>query len=221
MKKLLIHADISESANANCIKLDNREILRIPLQTWKHFNSNLAHSIISNQTNNVSVRDIPIDSADFYGHKTNKLYIDHVVTYIAGFITRSILKRIKCYECPLLLTNVSSRLTLIHMKNRGGLVKPSDDVIKICQILERHFRISYKSRKDIFKQVCQDVSCKIPHDVLPIQHTENPRQHRSHLIKYIIIKYLQIRFKHYEQQKRHKIKQIRKTYTKLILFKNQ
>ena len=34
MKRLLIHADVKGSENANCIALDDTEIIKIPEEIW-------------------------------------------------------------------------------------------------------------------------------------------------------------------------------------------
>ena len=79
----------------------------------------------------------------------------------------------KCFHCPLLLTDQSSNLSLVDKKNRGGLIKPTEDLIKVCQILEKNFRLCYKSTKGIFKQICFDMIYKIPKNLLTINHTIN------------------------------------------------
>lgn len=48
----------------------------------------------------------------------------NVVEYISGFVVRSIFKNLNCEECLVSLTekDVSSYISLISCKNRGGLV---------------------------------------------------------------------------------------------------
>ena len=86
-----------------------------------------------------------------YSPETNYSYINNTVGYMTGFIVRSILRQCKCYSCPLVLTDDTSHTSLIGLKNRGGLVKPSKDILKICQIIEKKFRLHYKSKKGIYR----------------------------------------------------------------------
>ena len=81
-----------------------------------------------------------MNSKDFYDKGTSKNYLDQVVPYIADVVTKSILKRSKCFAYPLLLSEDSSQSALINQKNRGVLMKPSDNIINVCKIIERCFK---------------------------------------------------------------------------------
>ncbi len=65
-----------------------------------------------------------------------------VVGYIAGFVVRTAMKKIHCGACLSALSVESSSQdelghTLIDMKSRGGLVRPSDSVLQVCKTAER------------------------------------------------------------------------------------
>jgi len=53
---------------------------------------------------------------DFYGKGKIKKYIDNTVIHIAGFVTRTILKKSKCFQCPLLLISEKSHSSLTEKK---------------------------------------------------------------------------------------------------------
>ena len=81
-------------------------------------------------------------------------YVNSIVTYIGGFICRSICRFIRCKNCPLYLLKQPNDAStesdsLIDIKNRGGLKYPSADVITICRTAEKYFQNYYKSKKGI------------------------------------------------------------------------
>ena len=69
-----------------------------------------------------------------------------VVEYTAGYVVKSTEKAIACTECKLALhaqeeRNVKSSVpSLVRCKDRGGLVKPSQCVIKTCTETEKCFQ---------------------------------------------------------------------------------
>ena len=68
-------------------------------------------------------------------------YKEYVVGYIAGFVVRMVRKIIKCPDC-LGSLSISSEMTsktnlFLQMKDKGGLVKPSQSVVAVCKCTER------------------------------------------------------------------------------------
>lgn len=59
-----------------------------------------------------------------------------VVEYIAGFVSRKLIKILSCNECASVLTSHNSLSLLLNKKNRGALCKPSRDVVTVCLIAE-------------------------------------------------------------------------------------
>lgn len=225
LKKLLIHADIKGSESGNCEDFNDTEILKISSENSankKKKDTSLIDNalIVLSKNDDLSEQNI-LGENDFYGAGTDKKYIDSVVEYLAGFITRSLLKRSKCYSCPLLLTNETSNSAILNKKNRGGLIKPSDDIVLICKILERNFRLYYKSKIGIFHETYKKCLSSIPKNVFPINHSDAPEKHRAQLLHEITKMFLRIRINHYEKQKRQSTKKVRRVFTKLILFRNE
>ena len=68
-----------------------------------------------------------------------------VVTYIAGNVTKELIKTVECESCANVLYKTSppdfdKRLILINLKNNGGLTYPSPDVLRVVDVTERVFR---------------------------------------------------------------------------------
>ena len=65
-----------------------------------------------------------------------------VVGYIAGFVGKSLGKRILCYLCHTALgsTHGPSISTFVTLKDRGSLFKPSKSVVKVCEETEIRFQ---------------------------------------------------------------------------------
>jgi hypothetical protein len=70
----------------------------------------------------------------------NAEFIDDVVEYTAGFVSRNVIKMIHCATCTDYLFENSSYSRLLNRKNRGGLIKAAVDVVTICKCAERVFR---------------------------------------------------------------------------------
>lgn len=219
LKKLLVHADVKESKYANSTSLDTTNILQISLK--KDNSKESSTNSIVNSAKFFQTANYISESDDFYGIGKNKKYIDNIVSYIAGFVIRTILKKSRCYTCPLLLTSETNNSSLIETKNRGGLLSASSDVIDICKLVEKNFRLFYTSRKGIFNKLFRSILNNIPDNLLPIKHSEDPIKHRLFLLNQIIFTYLRVRVNHHESQKNQMNKKIRRVYTKLILFRNE
>jgi len=156
-----------------------------------------------------------------FGKRKIKKYIDNTVIHIAGFVTRTILKKSRCFHCPLLLTSEKSHSSLTKNKNRGRLLSPSVDIIDICKIVEKNFRLLYTSKKGMFNMLFQSIVKNIPDSLLEIRHSEDPSKHRLFILKQIIFTYLRVRVNHYQSEKSRANKKIRRIYTKMILFRNE
>ena len=67
-----------------------------------------------------------------------------VSSYIAGFVVRKLLPKLKCDECRGLLVDTHScdtDMSSIRLKNNGGLVMPCASVVRTVHIAERKLRL--------------------------------------------------------------------------------
>ena len=76
-------------------------------------------------------------------------YVDNVCEYIAGFVVRRLLSRLRCYPCRLLLLSLSEEFTLafLQLQDRGGLVKPSWNVVAVVRVAEKQIRMLVATEK--------------------------------------------------------------------------
>jgi hypothetical protein len=137
-------------------------------------------------------------------------------------------KLLDCKICPSVLTNNDSSSALINTKNKGGFIKPSADVIKICRVAEWVFRgQKYNTSGNIvnivvtqavklldFKNLFNDLN----------DHTlerDPVNNHAVQLVYLILPTFFTIRL-HHENNKNNQVpNKIRHFYTKLIQFKHQ
>lgn len=116
---------------------------------------------------------------------------------------------------------------LLSQKDRGGLYKPSDTVMKICLETERVFRSYYNVKN--YKQSVLFLTTQVKMNLYQYKirfqlsgcddNHSIVDTHKDQLTKLVIQKYLDIRIFH-EIRKRNDQTKIRSKYTKLILFKN-
>lgn len=67
-------------------------------------------------------------------------FVEDVSIYIAGFIVKSVSKKISCNICIQFSRKKVTNNVLINLKNRNNaLINPTDDVIFICTTAKREF----------------------------------------------------------------------------------
>ncbi|KYQ52465.1 hypothetical protein ALC60_08425, partial [Trachymyrmex zeteki] len=59
-------------------------------------------------------------------------YARDIISYIAGFIARSLTKVIKCDTCFMALVGKTSESKLQNRKTESGLISASQDLIEVC-----------------------------------------------------------------------------------------
>lgn len=168
---------------------------------------------------------------------------ENVVAYIAGFVVKKMKKITFCPKCISLLQQDGSskddtHFKLLNQKNRGGLLRPSVDLISICIFVERKVRyvISLNDNKmpkekiffetfvtNLTRQAMEEKKYFVYDDGDHIfEHTflENPY---SKIVKNVISIYAKLRFYSLAKKQTEDIKGelIRKKFTKLILFSGQ
>lgn len=131
------------------------------------------------------------------------MYVDDVIKYISGYVVRKLIRQDICHICSSFLTTKSTDSILITVKNRGNLIFPSEDVIKITRCCEIVIRSNYnviRTRKNIktilIMKVFTDVCHAVFNDNVMTEHILQQDvfdNHRIELIKRIITTYQEAR----------------------------
>lgn len=134
-------------------------------------------------------------------------YIENIVTYIAGFVKRSLKRKIKCENCLIVLDDVDEtykdqiNTAFLVRKNRGGLELGSKDLVEICKIAEKSFCFHKSNlfQKHSFEKIVLHSMRHISTDIFKNMNDHIINQcpldnHRTILIKSILFEYLKIRF---------------------------
>lgn len=134
-KKLLVHNEISGSqyGNCNCVAI---------LGSTKMSVVNVGLDCIIN--NDIEEDLNTVEQDHDYIQSLNRLtpFLEEVTSYIAGFVVKKIKNKITCDIChPFLIDSSNHNFKLINQKDRNNaLIKPSHDVVEICNEAERTFR---------------------------------------------------------------------------------
>lgn len=165
-------------------------------------------------------------------------YRHKIIVYIAGFVVKKLIKKIKCPDCSNSLLNHSGILKhgdFLALRDLGGLKKPSDDVVSVCLLTEKYVREEVLINHG--KLPCGNAKVKIMSKVLKstldkdyfrdlIPHSLEsvfPDNHIHALIKAITDCFLNLMFHHLCKLTNIRLKgqNIRQKCNKLVLFKNQ
>ena len=131
MKRVLLRASLTASRYANCLSFD-------PILSLKH-----------NKNRSALVQEDAGDSVDLdLSLLDNPLVMSEplmgTLAYIGGCLVRSLSKEIDCQTCCAALLTKDKRmhhLSLIALKDNGGLVYPSDDIVRIVKVCEKYFKV--------------------------------------------------------------------------------
>lgn len=222
-KRLLIRNQIISSINANCMN-DSEQILHFSDLIRKAHEQPVENSSLFHETYD----DIIDEIFDELNSFTLSEYAADVATYISGFVERQLRKKIKCESCfnAINSDSIVSNI-LIDIKNRGGLIKPRADIVKICKIAEKILWSTDLNKPNFFNGMFCRIMRKFTDENLfsNMMHTSQAIdcEHRLTIIKRIVNMYLNIRLRHIANQHNvnTKKKYIRAKLTKLIHFSNQ
>ena len=215
MKKILMHASISSSRHANCLSFDENN--SPPIFSLK-FTKNRSGVPAEKDDSNADIEILPyIESLDAVSEvKLNTL------SHIAGFIVRGLLKKISCEDCSKAMISADRTkrsLTLIAIKDNGGLVYPSDDVVSIVTTCEKYFKMYVRgngeennSSKTLFAQlkntIIADLSITRPthllfssllqHDI--DMHYVDEDYHSTQIMKAVVTRFISLRLLRYGQE---------------------
>ncbi|KAL1495107.1 hypothetical protein ABEB36_010576 [Hypothenemus hampei] len=227
-KRLLVKHQITSSSSGNCGILDATSILHVGSGTT----FTTRDTIIPEENVYSAFTSIAHDHAYVNGNIDNiSPYVEDVLNYIAGFVVRSVSKRITCDFCRQHLATSETTSALINLKNRGGLIIPSPSVVFICKKLESIIRIN-KYNFSVKGNLCQKIFHQLMLNCLDFfndqEMTNHIKQqdlidnHKYQLIKLVAYNYINLRLRH-EARKINQSSQtnVRQKYNRLVLFAHQ
>lgn len=164
---------------------------------------------------------------------------EYIVPYIAGFVTKKLLNTLKCEQCIEAILNFNTpntshcKYALIQLKDKGGLIYPSADVIAFCKLSEQAFRATTHDSKInqqsllliqvnmVLKKLQSESSQQLFKNLK--QHSDQSVEfnHYFNLIRCIADEYLRIKNYCAVSKIINKWVNRRKFYNKLILNKSQ
>ena len=137
-RRLLIHG-VQHGLNGNCLPQDDTELLADTTVSNCREATDSDISKIVTQYNLLDQVDCDHDYVQTLTRITElSPFQDSVVEYIGGFVVRKALEKIKCEICCVAIAKQSADkiFKLVNVKDKGGLIRISDDVKKICQATE-------------------------------------------------------------------------------------
>lgn len=220
-KKIMVNSQIKDRGFGNCVALEDISILNC---------SSVSNNLINiiNDTNVTLNRDIELEPEKYniedHGfHLPLSSFSKEVTIYIAGFISHKLASKIKCDICVNSLFGVREDflMSLIDLKNRGGLSYPSNDVIKICILTEKIIKLYYNDIIKLNKLFIQNKTFAhfIDNEVFTSLNSHD-NIHTINLIKSIISTHYDIKIK-YLCKKQNETVSLRSFYNKLTIFRGQ
>ncbi|ROK88144.1 hypothetical protein DPX16_0788 [Anabarilius grahami] len=67
-------------------------------------------------------------------------YKEAAISYITGFVVKKMKEKITCLPCSQALTTEGAAHDFIHLKDRGGLQKPSPGMVPVCLTTEKYIQ---------------------------------------------------------------------------------
>lgn len=141
-KKLLVKSELRDLNQGNCTALEKVSFLTCS-SAVKNINLTIEPHKLSDNDDEDEIKSLYEQA--IFDEEIDILIQDisefsnEVVSYIAGFVVHRILKVLKCETCisGLLADTLEDKhLRFIKLKDKGGLVFPSNDVITICKRME-------------------------------------------------------------------------------------
>ena len=223
-RSLLSHTGvaISSAVKTNCIAQDVTSILNV--ETAADCKSAL------------SFVDALSEHDDVPSVSSLSKFVEGIIEYVAGFVVRKVVTKVNCAECAEALvteTNSSSHTGLLQLKNNGGLVVPSSDVIKVVSHCETVVRSSVDIKQvksgQWEKMTVAKLLATVPEGLFTelndhfLDTCKGIDTHYSNLLRLLCEEFLRIRRFHTVNLTNWKLEgiSVRKALTKTVLFKNQ
>lgn len=149
----------------------------------------------------------------------------NAIAYLAGFVVKMTRRYIKCDNCLFALladTDLDIRYSqLMLCKDRGGLIYPSFDVIKICNAVENVIQIIDVQDEKKYEKLCVQtmrlINLSVLFNNLTCPSDEEDNNHVYSLVKIIILCYGKIKFHHRVKNINLNRDQVRNHMTRIII----
>ena len=141
---------------------------------------------------------------------------------LAGFITKTL--KLRCNECVNDLASAGSqgqdhmyvqKSSLLDVKDRGGLTRPSKKVFELCLITERAIGASNMG-KLVFRRVIA-ISLAVAHEKR-LQQQYSCATHAAALMRVVVRRYVTIRLHHITNTCNELIVSNRRRLNRLVIF---
>lgn len=213
-KKLLVKVELKDVDSGNCKSLEEISILTC--------SSSIQNINITSEPRNLNESEEDeyalLYEMAVFDEEVGVLVQDlsdfsiQAITYIAGFVVQALMKTLKCETCIGALTakdREEGQYEFIKIKDKGGLVYPSSDVISICKWMEATIKttvltenkvtVSTKDVKSILisKALRHFIGMNLFKEINMHQFDQSPlNNHLTLLIKAVMEKYINVRL-HY------------------------
>ena len=178
------------------------------------------------------------DYADMPNIAPTSQYKLAVINYIAGYVVRMVKKRIACLICQSALAAATGDTihTIILQKDRGGLIKPSESVVRVCTEAEKCVSFMLKATCGALprgKYVEHAIATAVLSNMSGVEVFTSLSSHMfdsgaddNHvhmLVKSISVCFTIIRLHHLGTRMNEEVvgEKVRRQLSKLILFKHQ
>ena len=139
-KRLLLRSSI-KGGQGNCVKQDPTDILHVLHNSCNDNSINLTNAALIRKYD--LQENKPMLSEHDYADAPNitkmSEYKDAAISYISGYVARMAEKQLICMHCCQALGSKFHAATskFLAFKHRGGLFKPTQSVIKVCEETEK------------------------------------------------------------------------------------
>lgn len=198
-KKLLVHVELKDFGSGNCTALEQLSILNCSSAVERINKTSSDSGLTQDDWTEDNTEEQEIGEL----LKNISEFSSQAIAHIAGYIARILIKKINCDICVggLISNQCNSLHKFIIAKDKGGLIYPSRDMIKICKVAEVVIRTMdgklFKKEEVMAKILRKFVGEKLFENINFHQIGEFPTSnHVTDLIKAITERYINVRIHH-------------------------
>ena len=193
----------------------------------------IAELQLSPSTNSIpqNDEDVSVFETRFAPLQQTTLLRGNVVNYFGGFVIKKVLSKLSCDQCAdhLMAQGDCQHELLIDLRDNGGLMRPSQPVLKLLCAVENvvrqldNRRLSCKRLRDKITQTVMNEIVSTANLPFPDDHECGMNSHSFQLTRSVINTYLKVRLHHLSKSltMREQGEKIRSKLNKTILFAHQ